>query len=126
MGTVEQWYIQMPECSAVNLYVSSSPGGIVRIGSSGASIPAWKSIECPIEPSLTSVMSKVSPTFPRSVGPGMLSPKVHSFCSTPGATSCASSATFNVTSRSEEHTSELQSRGHIVCRLLLDKKNILA
>src|SRR5690625_6575492 len=26
-------------------------------------------------------------------------------------------------SRSEEHTSELQSRGHLVCRLLLDKKN---
>src|SRR5439155_25480823 len=24
--------------------------------------------------------------------------------------------------RSEEHTSELQSRGHLVCRLLLDKK----
>src|SRR5690625_6073500 len=24
-------------------------------------------------------------------------------------------------SRSEEHTSELQSRGHLVCRLLLDK-----
>src|SRR5690625_785436 len=24
--------------------------------------------------------------------------------------------------RSEEHTSELQSRGHIVCRLLIDKK----
>src|SRR2546422_7747108 len=26
--------------------------------------------------------------------------------------------------RSEEHTSELQSRLHIVCRLLLEKKNI--
>src|SRR5690625_5586675 len=25
--------------------------------------------------------------------------------------------------RSEEHTSELQSRGHLVCRLLLAKKN---
>src|SRR6266508_3028087 len=25
--------------------------------------------------------------------------------------------------RSEEHTSELQSRGHLVCRLLLEKKN---
>src|SRR5690625_7002742 len=25
--------------------------------------------------------------------------------------------------RSEEHTSELQSRGHRVCRLLLEKKN---
>src|SRR5690625_7056265 len=27
--------------------------------------------------------------------------------------------------RSEEHTSELQSRGHLVCRLLLEKKNEL-
>src|SRR5690625_6771939 len=27
--------------------------------------------------------------------------------------------------RSEEHTSELQSRGHLVCRLLLEKKNKL-
>ena len=26
--------------------------------------------------------------------------------------------------RSEEHTSELQSRLHLVCRLLLEKKNI--
>src|SRR5690625_5460256 len=29
----------------------------------------------------------------------------------------------NVKNRSEEHTSELQSRGHLVCRLLLEKKN---
>src|SRR5690625_5666205 len=27
--------------------------------------------------------------------------------------------------RSEEHTSELQSRGHLVCRLLLEKHNSL-
>src|SRR5207253_8549829 len=27
-----------------------------------------------------------------------------------------------VEARSEEHTSELQSRGHLVCRLLLEKK----
>src|SRR5437870_9714798 len=27
-----------------------------------------------------------------------------------------------VSDRSEEHTSELQSRGHLVCRLLLEKK----
>src|SRR5437870_10248851 len=26
--------------------------------------------------------------------------------------------------RSEEHTSELQSRGHLVCRILLDKKKV--
>src|SRR5439155_21282328 len=29
----------------------------------------------------------------------------------------------NAATRSEEHTSELQSRGHLVCRLLLEKKN---
>src|SRR5690625_5434583 len=29
---------------------------------------------------------------------------------------------FHMNSRSEEHTSELQSRGHLVCRLLLEKK----
>src|SRR5690625_6731207 len=28
----------------------------------------------------------------------------------------------SISSRSEEHTSELQSRGHLVCRLLLEKK----
>src|SRR5690625_5960395 len=27
--------------------------------------------------------------------------------------------------RSEEHTSELQSRGHLVCRLLLEKTNLI-
>src|SRR5437870_10826621 len=29
---------------------------------------------------------------------------------------------YFVSLRSEEHTSELQSRGHLVCRLLLEKK----
>src|SRR5690625_1991472 len=32
-------------------------------------------------------------------------------------------ATCGLIHRSEEHTSELQSRGHLVCRLLLEKKN---
>src|SRR5436305_12430360 len=31
--------------------------------------------------------------------------------------------TIAATARSEEHTSELQSRPHLVCRLLLEKKN---
>src|SRR5438309_4973485 len=30
-----------------------------------------------------------------------------------------------VEARSEEHTSELQSQFHLVCRLLLEKKNII-
>src|SRR5690625_5789594 len=31
---------------------------------------------------------------------------------------------FAFVGRSEEHTSELQSRGHLVCRLVLEKKKI--
>src|SRR5690625_6307562 len=34
------------------------------------------------------------------------------------------SSTDSAHIRSEEHTSELQSRGHLVCRLLLEKKNM--
>src|SRR2546422_3567446 len=34
----------------------------------------------------------------------------------------AASASSEVSLRSEEHTSELQSRLHLVCRLLLEKK----
>src|SRR5690625_5911052 len=36
---------------------------------------------------------------------------------------CGESFTGESVFRSEEHTSELQSRGHLVCRLLLEKKN---
>src|SRR5690625_6964778 len=36
---------------------------------------------------------------------------------------CKASSICSLLSRSEEHTSELQSRGHLVCRLLLEKKN---
>src|SRR5437870_8491397 len=32
---------------------------------------------------------------------------------------------LRISLRSEEHTSELQSRGHLVCRLLLEKKKVL-
>src|SRR5439155_4167616 len=46
----------------------------------------------------------------------------------PGADGIASATLAQKTqldhdgNRSEEHTSELQSRGHLVCRLLLEKK----
>src|SRR5437870_8981121 len=37
-----------------------------------------------------------------------------------GKVGCRTASRF--APRSEEHTSELQSRGHLVCRLLLEKK----
>src|SRR5690625_5496539 len=39
-------------------------------------------------------------------------------------TAIAASTIASQVARSEEHTSELQSRGHLVCRLLLEKKII--
>src|SRR2546429_6053597 len=41
---------------------------------------------------------------------------------TESATACEIEAALAVLQRSEEHTSELQSRLHLVCRLLLEKK----
>src|SRR3984893_19557248 len=46
-----------------------------------------------------------------------------SSCSLPTSSSATVSGSRRRGSRSEEHTSELQSRGHLVCRLLLEKKN---
>src|SRR5690625_6799948 len=40
-----------------------------------------------------------------------------------GGSPTARSGAPMAASRSEEHTSELQSRGHLVCRLLLEKTN---
>src|SRR5439155_24583991 len=40
------------------------------------------------------------------------------------AEDCCCSACRRSSGRSEEHTSELQSRGHLVCRLLLEKKKL--
>src|SRR5690625_5729216 len=42
--------------------------------------------------------------------------------STPSATKSHLYLNPIIPTRSEEHTSELQSRGHLVCRLLLEKK----
>src|SRR5258707_8461149 len=36
---------------------------------------------------------------------------------------CVTAMAFTHSKRSEEHTSELQSRQYLVCRLLLEKKN---
>src|SRR5205809_1868733 len=44
----------------------------------------------------------------------------------PMATASPCSVANLVVARSEEHTSELQSRLHLVCRLLLEKKNACA
>src|SRR2546429_6351580 len=60
-------------------------------------------------------------TLFRSVSSSSLSGPTRSAAgATRSITSCSSAP--RVTARSEEHTSELQSRLHLVCRLLLEKK----
>src|SRR3712207_7574823 len=46
-------------------------------------------------------------------------PRSHAFCSRNNVLGCI---TISRGKRSEEHTSELQSRQYLVCRLLLEKK----
>src|SRR3712207_7143493 len=53
------------------------------------------------------------------IGQGVRSPKIQSTHTSP-----REKAQANENLRSEEHTSELQSRQYLVCRLLLEKKNI--
>src|SRR5439155_5782601 len=53
----------------------------------------------------------------------MALPPVQSSSYILGAQERITSNGFSLYTRSEEHTSELQSRGHLVCRLLLEKKN---
>src|SRR5436305_3471402 len=67
-----------------------------------------------------------SPLFPyttlfRSAGAcrPASTPPIHGACRAPGS---GSQTLARACVRSEEHTSELQSRPHLVCRLLLEKK----
>src|SRR3712207_9003789 len=51
------------------------------------------------------------------------SSKERARCSRASSIAAPNDAAACTSSRSEEHTSELQSRQYLVCRLLLDKKN---
>src|SRR6266436_9717173 len=62
------------------------------------------------------------PISPRSTRPTAARPA--STSRRPRTTSAPTTSRRPSWSRSEEHTSELQSRLHLVCRLLLEKKKI--
>src|SRR6267143_2618867 len=62
-----------------------------------------------------------TPPAPRSQGGAAIAQAAASLIGTPYHFGGADAAGFDC-SRSEEHTSELQSQFHLVCRLLLEKK----
>src|SRR5439155_22547757 len=63
--------------------------------------------------------ARLNPSGPGVVSPTMVTSAPASIVRSPARLPWLSSRMSN---RSEEHTSELQSRGHLVCRLLLEKK----
>src|SRR2546422_7639493 len=67
----------------------------------------------PVALSLVTKASDEPPRVPLSTTQGVVQPAVK-------LVDCVTHVTY----RSEEHTSELQSRLHLVCRLLLEKKNV--
>src|SRR3712207_8324937 len=76
--------------------------------------------------------SSPCPICPASGEPGsehppraLLSPAELAAARGPGSPLMRSGKVFRSLPRSEEHTSELQSRQYLVCRLLLEKKNKL-
>src|SRR5439155_27387839 len=58
--------------------------------------------------------SSIFPAYHDRYGIADAEPRIHQIKCTSGC----------IWERSEEYTSELQSRGHLVCRLLLEKKNL--
>src|SRR5437870_10868792 len=64
----------------------------------------------------------IQPLFANTLG---LGPQLAELAAKNSLATISSADVFaEVGGRSEEHTSELQSRGHLVCRLLLEKKKI--
>src|SRR5207253_4872950 len=76
--------------------------------------------DCAKEPAAVSDRGRSSR---RSSGGCGLVGELHEGNEQPNVTGhCGSAGTTRVGNRSEEHTSKPQSRGHPVCRLLLEKK----
>src|SRR5690625_5927264 len=87
----------------------ASPGSLMALGSDEDGEPA--------------LLEFANGLFTAREGLAMPEEPVHDFAvalADPDLVAAATDA--GVLGRSEEHTSELQSRGHLVCRLLLEKK----
>src|SRR5438876_5099220 len=64
----------------------------------------------------------ISKRVPRSTSPASVPMNVPAIATAAAASDIAAATSATAIRRSEEHTSELQSPVHLVCRLLLEKK----
>src|SRR5690348_18181803 len=70
----------------------------------------------------TTLFRSAKPMTTQPMGNGASTGTATSWNARPSSTSMLALGPARVVSRSEEHTSELQSPVHLVCRLLLEKK----
>src|SRR5690606_40539470 len=90
-------------------FINKNLGSSIALAKASSS---WsKAMSFPLCPSLLRISLECPPP-----------PKVTSTYTPSGLMFSPSTDSFNNTGRSEEHTSELQSRENLVCRLLLEKK----
>src|SRR6266498_1870222 len=114
---------------------SAAPSGCSRCSPAATPPRTWRSsccatslVCCAARPHVPGSSPPTAPCWPRSAGSSpepsgpASSPPPRRCCAGTGASSQARGPTRAVARRSEEHTSELQSRPHLVCRLLLEKK----
>src|SRR5690625_5638653 len=73
-------------------------------------------------PYIVSWASLPRATFPFGITIIALSPAFAAYAAAEAEVLPVDAQITTLLPRSEEHTSELQSRGHLVCRLLLEKK----
>src|SRR5690625_4736122 len=85
--------------------------------------PRIAASRCPNDADPTcSASSSGAPSTASATMPSLSAPPLIATSSLSPASVVAAPTTAPSECRSEEHTSELQSRGHLVCRLLLEKK----
>src|SRR5690625_427630 len=103
----------VPHCGSSARAATSSTTSRYRC--SEGSIRIWMSLTGPDTP-------PHSGSTPRSSGVAASVPESGYQMDSGSRDIRSSTDTTSTSRRSEEHTSELQSRGHLVCRLLLEKK----
>src|SRR5690625_6937466 len=93
---------------------------MIRYLYEGSGVPSRDSWPLITDGLMESVKVRRAKSVPRAPRPSSRNPELKPTTRS-SPSSCASSTSL-AWARSEEHTSELQSRGHLVCRLLLEKK----
>src|SRR5256885_10688726 len=117
--------ILYPSSSSTKPWVSTTSNGATPRVPQDSSSEDWNQPRCWSEPSRYITVSRppwIARLMPASEGKCTGSSSTKAWVEPESNQTSRMSSTFFQSSRSEEHTSELQSPCNLVCRLLLEKK----